>query len=205
MLEELCKGALWDACHDVADNYPLVTLRGYPRKVSPFAPFFGLGYAYNWNCIPLAKILRQRPGSISRLAWNWFNENSNAICNAYFKKRFQGNVERAMIYFGTFERLFADFKIYFAERKKFLMENTEKDLQARKAALAQKGEKPQSYGGVANLLKVLSKTSIEQGSSIQTIAKVQFAVCMQAGIFIPDEFLTDVMTATDIMGADNGK
>jgi hypothetical protein len=104
-----------------------------------------------------------------------------------------------MIYFGTFELLFNDFKNYFEERKKALMERTENALQKRKAELAQNGEKPQSYGGVANLLKVLSKTSVEQGSSVQTIAKVQYTVCMQAGIFIPDEFLTDVMTATDIM------
>ena len=199
MLEELCKGVMYDICRDVAHTFPLVKLRGYPQKVSPFEPFFGLGYAYNWNFLPFSQLSRQRKGSLGRLAWVWFNENSDAICKAYFKKRFDGNVERAMIWFGTFEALFADFKTYFEERKMVFMENTEKALQARKAELAKKGEKPQSYGGVANLLKVLAKTSTEQGSSIQTIAKVQFAVCMQAGIFIPDEFLTDVMTAMDIM------
>lgn len=205
MLEELCKSTLFDICKDVSRAYPLVRLRGYPQNVSPFEPFFGLGYAYNWSILPVSKILRQRKGGLGRLAWVWFNEHSEDICNGYFKKRFNGNVERAMIYFGTFELLFADFKNYFEERKKDLMERTENALQKRKSELAQKGEKPQSYGGVANLLKVLAKTSQEQGSSIQTIAKVQYAVCMQAGIFIPDEFLTDVMTATNIMdGADNG-
>ncbi len=203
MLEELCKGTMWDICHSTADKYPLVTLRGYPRKTSPFAPFFGHGYVYNWNVLPLSKLGRERKGSLNRLAWVWFNEQSEAICNGYFTKKFDGNVESAMIWFGTFELLFDDFKKYFEERKKALMEKTEQALQARKAELAKKGEKPQSYGGVANLLKVLKNTSIEQGSSIQTVAKVQYAVCMQAGIFIPDEFLTDVMTAMDIMEKDN--
>lgn len=199
MLEELCKSAMYDICRDVSHSYPLVRLRGYPQKVSPFEPFFGLGYAYNWSILPISKIIRQGRKSLGWSAWLWFNEQSAAICNGYFKKRFNGNVERAMIYFGTFELLFTDFKNYFEERKKDLMKRTENALQKRKAELAQKGEKPQSYGGVANLLKVLAKTSQEQGSSIQTIAKVQFAVCMQAGIFIPDEFITDVAVATSIM------
>lgn len=199
MLEQLCKGALWDACYKVADTYPLVTLKGYPRKVSPFESFLGHGYVYEWNAIPLAKLSRQKPGSTSRMAWMWFDQNSEAICNAYFEKRFEGNVERAMIYCGTFENLFSDFKAYFEERKNALMEKTEKALQTRKAELASKGKMPQSHGGVANLLKVLTKTMQGQGSSIQTIAKVQYAVCMQAGIFIPDEFLIDVQTAVDIM------
>ena len=55
-----------------------------------------------------------------------------------------------------------------------------------------------SHGGVANLLKVLTKTMHEQGSSIRTIAKVQYAICTQAGIYVPDEFITDVLVAADI-------
>lgn len=51
-------------------------------------------------------------------------------------------------------------------------------------------------------LKVLTKTMHEQGSNIYSIAKVQYAVCMQAGIFIPDEFLTDVLVAQEIMDGD---
>lgn len=200
MLEELCKCALKDACWDVANSFPLVSLRGYEKPVSPFRPFFGNGwYVYDWNILPLNKVARSRMGSIPRKAWVWFNDNADAICNAYIRKRHNGNLEHAMIWFGTFDALYNDFKAYFEERKTAFMEKTENALQKRKAELAKKGEKPQSYGGVANLLKVLHKTSAEQGSSIQTIAKVQYAVCMQAGIFIPDEFLTDVYTAMDIM------
>lgn len=63
----------------------------------------------------------------------------------------------------------------------------------------QMSEKPQSHGGVANLLKTLTKTMEKQGADIKNIAKVQYAVCIQAGIYIPDEFLMDVAIATDIL------
>ena len=56
---------------------------------------------------------------------------------------------------------------------------------------------PSSHGGVANLLKTLTKTMTLQGASIQSIAKVQYAICTQAGIYIPNEFLTDVAVALD--------
>lgn len=202
MLEELCKSALRDACMDIANSFPLVSLRGYSKPVSPFAPFFGDGFFWDWNVLQIKKVGRPRAGSIPREAWKWFNENGDSIVGAYVRKRHNGNLEHAMIWFGTFDALYNDFKIYFEERKKAFMEKTENALQKRKSELAKKGEKPQSYGGVANLLKVLAKTSAEQGSSIQTIAKVQYAVCMQAGIFIPDEFLTDVYTAMDILKED---
>ena len=61
-----------------------------------------------------------------------------------------------------------------------------------------KGKVPQSHGGVANLLKVLTKTMKEQGSGIDSIAKMQYAICVQAGIYIVPEFLTDVLVADEI-------
>ena len=200
MLEELCRSAMWDICKDCHDRVALVRLKGSPKPPAVFETFFNRnGYVFDWNLLPLNKVARARKCSIARTAWVWFNENAEDICRGYIKKQ-HGTIETAMLFLGTFDDLFADFMNYFDERKKVLMEKTENALQVKKNELAKKGEKPQAYGGVANLLKVLSKTSLEQGSSIQTIAKVQYAVCMQAGIFIPDEFLTDVMTAMDIMG-----
>jgi hypothetical protein len=199
MLEELCRCAMWDICKECHDRVALVRLKGAPKPPAVFESFFNRnGYVFDWNLLPLNKVARSRKGSIARTAWVWFNENAEDICRGYIKKQ-HGTIETAMLFLGTFDDLFADFMNYFDERKKVLMEKTENALEVRKNELAKKGEKPQAYGGVANLLKVLSKTSLEQGSSIQTIAKVQYAVCMQAGIFIPDEFLTDVMTATDVM------
>lgn len=49
-----------------------------------------------------------------------------------------------------------------------------------------------NQGGVANLLKVLTKTMELQGADIRSIAKVQYSICQQAGIMIPEEFIEDV-------------
>ena len=38
----------------------------------------------------------------------------------------------------------------------------------------------------------------KQGSDIASIAKVQYAVCAQAGIYIPDEFIRDVAVTLDM-------
>ena len=32
----------------------------------------------------------------------------------------------------------------------------------------------------------------------KTIAKVQYTICMQAGIYVPEEFITDVLVAANI-------
>ena len=76
------------------------------------------------------------------------------------------------------------------------MENMGTDIQKVQELSARKT--PQSHGGVANLLKVLTKTMEKQGSDISSIAKVQYAVCVQAGIYIPDEFIRDVAVTLDM-------
>ena len=48
------------------------------------------------------------------------------------------------------------------------------------------------------MLKVLTKTMEKQGSDITSIAKVQYAICVQAGIYIPDEFIRDVAVTLDM-------
>lgn len=79
------------------------------------------------------------------------------------------------------------------------MEKTMDIIQQLKPNLANiKQVKSNSHGGIANLLKVLTKTMNEQGSTIRTIAKVQYAVCLQAGIYIPEEFITDVLVAAEM-------
>lgn len=47
-------------------------------------------------------------------------------------------------------------------------------------------------------MKVLTKTMEKQGADIANIAKVQYAVCVQAGIYIPDEFVRDVAVTLDM-------
>lgn len=72
------------------------------------------------------------------------------------------------------------------------------DIQESKKQILENGKRPNSHGGVANLLKTLTKTMEKQGTSIESIAKVQYTVCMQAGIYIPDEFIEDVAVALHI-------
>ena len=76
------------------------------------------------------------------------------------------------------------------------MENMGTDIQKVQELSARKT--PKSHGGVANLLKVLTKTMEKQGSDITSIAKVQYAICVQAGIYIPDEFIRDVAVTLDM-------
>ena len=102
---------------------------------------------------------------------------------------------------GTFSALFDGFLEDFSERRmKFLNEMEQLIASAKQSALSRNRSKgtPQSHGGVANLLKILTQTMKAQGSSIRTIAKVQYAICLQAGILIPDEFITDVLVASNI-------
>lgn len=94
---------------------------------------------------------------------------------------------------GDFEILYQKFLIWFEEkRRRFRMSF---DIQGCKTELLKSGKRPNSHGGIANLLKTLTKTMEKQGASIETIAKVQYTVCMQAGIYIPDEFVEDVAVA----------
>ena len=76
------------------------------------------------------------------------------------------------------------------------MEKMEIDIQKVKEMSEKKT--PQSHGGVANLLKVLTKTMEKQGADIASIAKVQYAICIQAGIYIPDDFVRDVAVTLDM-------
>lgn len=205
MLEELCRSAMYNACHEITDNQRLVRLKNQPKeKKWPLQNFFGTSYlSFDWHCIPLAKVARKRANSIECKAWRWFNKNADKLCRAFIENEYYGDLMSAMLLSGSFESLFDEFKTYFAERRKAFMDKTTQLLQLKTAELSARGKVPQSHGGVANLLKELTKTMKGQGSSVYTIAKVQYAICMQAGIYIPDEFLTDVLTAADIMGADH--
>lgn len=94
---------------------------------------------------------------------------------------------------GNFKQLLDEFQIWFdSKRRDFRMAF---DITDSKKQILENGKRPLSHGGVANLLKTLTKTMEKQGSSIESIAKVQYTICMQAGIYIPDEFIEDVAVA----------
>lgn len=125
----------------------------------------------------------------------YFEDNSKKIILNFLNDTY-GNIETAVLKTENFMELSEEFQNWFDERRTKFMEQTDTDIQKWKEACG--ATKPQSHGGVANLLKVLTKTMERQGADIANIAKVQYAVCVQAGIYIPDEFVRDVAVTLDM-------
>lgn len=201
MLEKLCRNDLWRECRLVADNAPLVSLKGKPwKKETEFGDFFGEGYLHhNWDIFPINLLIRARTDDTRRLSLKYFSDNGGRIIKAFIETK-HGSAEAAMRNAKTYDGLFEEFLGWFKERRNRFMEKTAMQLNEKKAEIANIKKIPRSHGGVASLLKVLTKTMQTRGATISAIAKVQYAVCMQAGIYIPDEFLTDVLVANEIMG-----
>ncbi len=201
MVEALCRTALYNACREAEETAPLVALKGKPwKRVNEFENFFDALSSFNfWTGLPINKAARTKPGSLIRKSWMWFNEKADALCKAYIQQKFGGDIRKAMREAQTFSEFCLNFESYFTGRRFEFLKKTDMQIAERKSELTKAGKTPQSHGGVANLLKVLTKTMHEQGSTIVTIAKVQYAVCIQAGIYIPDEFLTDVLVAQEML------
>lgn len=204
MLEELCSSDLWQACCAIHDRTPLVYPAGkrWGRKVDPWEQFFeDADTRLRYNILPHKRLdgRSYRSGSELQKSWVWFNEKSDRIVDGYIRDKYGGDFRKAMRECGTYNAMHDDYLAFFAERRKRFMAKTEALTAKTGEELAKKGKLPQSHGGVANLLKVLTKTMKEQGSAINTIAKMQYAICIQAGIYVIPEFLTDVLVADDIM------
>lgn len=204
MLAELCRADLYSACQEVYHGTPAVRLKGNPWiKVKKYKGFFkGTDCLTNYRELPpLTRVSRSGKRSPLWLSWLYFVENGDKIIAAYIHLAGFPNMAAAMDAAGDFQTLFTGFLQFFSERRSLFMENTNLQLAEQSKRLAALGKTPQSHGGVANLLKVLTRTMREQGSNILTIAKVQYAVCIQAGIYIPEEFITDVLVAQDMVDA----
>lgn len=148
-------------------------------------------------------------------SFSWFNGRCGfgyryflkARCELYFEKHTRqiislflsesyGSIEYAILETDCFLELWNVFEKWFDDRRNKFMENMKAEIQDIRSMSTRKT--PQSHGGVANLLKVLTKTMEKQGSDITSIAKVQYAICVQAGIYIPDEFIRDVAVTLDM-------
>lgn len=125
----------------------------------------------------------------------YFERNSERFILNFLSETY-GDIETAVQNTECFVELWNEFEKWFDERRNKFMEKMEIDIQ--KVREMSKKKTPQSHGGVANLLKVLTKTMEKQGADITNIAKVQYAVCVQAGIYIPDEFIRDVAVTLDM-------
>lgn len=132
-----------------------------------------------------------------------FMLNSDKWIDVFLNEMF-GSAKAAFWKTETSEELKCAYILWFDSKRKELREKMQKestDIINRDGKSITKIGKPSApHGGVANLLKVLTKTMEKQGSDIQSIAKVQYTICMQAGIYIPEEFIEDVAV---ILNAEN--
>lgn len=201
MLEDMARDVFLNGVRKVIkENEPLVRLRGAQRQVNEFKDYLSFGEGYtSWDGWLIKKVTNAKKDNPIRDAFVYFTHGEK-MRDAWIRKNY-GTMENAMRTAGTFTVLFDTFINDFRNRReRFLADMQGLIDTAKQQALAQKRsvKMPQSHGGVANLLKVLTATMKQQGSSIKTIAKVQYAVCLQAGILIPEEFITDVMVAANI-------
>lgn len=199
MLEDQCKGVFESACREVIErNQQLVKLKGgWPKPKNEFENFLSWDdHYYVWDGWLVKRVLDSRPGNVIRDAFNYFT-HSEKLRDAYIRQKY-GTLENAMRQTKKFSVLFDTFLEDFACKRSQFMEKTNDLIEIKKGELKRQGKLPQSHGGVANLLKVLTATMKAQGSSIKTIAKVQYTICIQAGIYVPEEFITDVLVAANI-------
>lgn len=198
MLEQYCCENLRNMCCDIIDQYnpPKMKLKTdkteYPEN--PYKDFMG-----EYKDIYIRSIFEWGRGKRCRshdLCREWFYQKSPTLVVLFLFELYDGDIEKAMGIADHFENLWLQFLSWFDQkRRNFRMDF---DIIDGKKQILENGKRPNSHGGVANLLKVLTKTMEKQGASIENIAKVQYTICMQAGIYIPEEFIEDVAVALHI-------
>lgn len=203
MVERVCESTLKRLCRQVVErhNPPIVRLKGDMEDIptNPFKNF--VDGEFGWFDTYLVGMSKPRAMCHDKCV-AFFDKNAEKICTAFMREEYHGDVEYAMFKTMDFMVLFQKFLNWFADkRREFQMQF---NVSEAKKQMLENGKRPNSHGGVANLLKTLTKTMEKQGASIQSIAKVQYTICMQAGIYIPDEFIEDVAVALSIMD-DNEK
>ena len=119
-----------------------------------------------------------------------------------FLKEVFGSKEAAFWKTETRYELQVAYMDWFEKKRKELRAKMKDNMITKECniALTKKGKTTGTHGGVANLLKTLTKTMEKQGADIRSIAKVQYTICMQAGIYIPDEFIEDVAVIVNAEG-----
>ena len=198
MVERVCENALKRLCRQVVErhNPPLVRLKDDKKNIStnPFNDF--VNSEFGWFDTYLFGMSRRRAMCHDKCV-AFFNQKSSFLCLIFLTQKYDGDLESAMTQTGKFEVLYQEFLNWFADkRSEFQMQF---NVSEAKKQMLENGKRPNSHGGVANLLKTLTKTMEKQGASIQSIAKVQYTICMQAGIYIPDEFIEDVAVALSVL------
>ena len=201
MLERVCENSLKRLCRPIveAHNPPKVRLKGDTKEYPPNPYKDFVNGEFGWFDTYLVRMSKPRAMCHDKCV-AFFDKNAEIISRIFIKEKYCDNVEYAIFKTKDFMVLFQQFLIWFGDkRRKFQMEF---NVSEAKKQMLENGKRPNSHGGVANLLKTLTKTMEKQGASIQSIAKVQYTICMQAGIYIPDEFIEDVAVALSVMEGD---
>ena len=198
MLERVCENSLKRLCRPIveAHNPPKVRLKGDTKEYSPNPYKDFVNGEFGWFDTYLVRMSKPRAMCHDKCV-AFFDKNAEIVSRIFIKEKYFDDVEYAIFKTKDFMVLFQQFLIWFEDkRRKFRMEF---NVSEAKKQMLENGKRPNSHGGVANLLKTLTKTMEKQGASIQSIAKVQYTICMQAGIYIPDEFIEDVAIALSVM------
>ena len=200
-MERFCNATLKEMCEKIFHencSMSLVSIKGVEPKLNIFdkkyQTYFGGSswYQYSWYS--------------GRSGWGYkyfirgkceryFQKHARSIIELFINETYH-SIENAILNTDCYMELWESFGSWFEDRRKKFMEKMEIDIQKVKEMSEKKT--PQSHGGVANLLKVLTKTMEKQGADIASIAKVQYAICIQAGIYIPDDFVRDVAVTLDM-------
>ena len=126
---------------------------------------------------------------------SWFQDNYKFFRDMFLRFSGYKTLEFAIKSTETFIDLWGQMEEWMMNKWRIWMKKMEVEIQKKTGVAVPRV--PSSHGGVANLLKILTRTMEKQGADIRSIAKVQYAVCVQAGVMIPDVFLTDVASALD--------
>lgn len=198
MVERICEDTLERLCRHVVESYnpPKLRLKGDTKEYPPNPYKDFVNSEFGWFDTYIFGMSKRRKMCHDKCV-AFFDKNAEKICTAFMREEYHSDVEYAMFKTMDFMVLFQKFLNWFADkRREFQMQF---NVSEAKRQMLENGKRPNSHGGVANLLKTLTKTMEKQGASIQSIAKVQYTICMQAGIYIPDEFIEDVAVALSVM------
>lgn len=144
------------------------------------------------------KRIKSRKENIDGLCEYWFKNNCERLIQGFFDVNGYKDIQGAINQTDHIHELFSGWDEFFERKRENFMAKQNKEIMLSKGVPARV---PSSHGGVANLLKILTRTMQQQGADIRNIAKVQYAVCKQAGIYIPSAFITDVAVALDFNNA----
>ena len=198
MVERICENALKSFCRQVVESHnpPTVRLKGDTTECPPNPYNNFVNGEFGWFDTYIFGMYKRRKMCHDKCV-AFFDKKSSILCLVFLTQKYNGDMESAMTKTGEFAVLYQEFLNWFDEKRRDFQMNF--NVSEAKKQVLENGKRPNSHGGVANLLKTLTKTMEKQGASIQSIAKVQYMVCMQAGIYIPDEFIEDVAVALSVL------